>query len=333
MHTLQASAPGKLVIVGEYAVLHGGAALAIAAGRRATVTVQAAEESRLRIANSGDAFGFTAGSAGIAWQDDPGAQGSILNAAAEVLVDRGIDIAALGPLDIELCSRDFYQGEIKLGLGSSAAVTVALSGCLQQSLEDTTTLELALDVHRAHQGGQGSGIDVVTSYKGGVVALREDGQVTEVYWPDDLHIVPVWTGTAASTPVMLSRLAAFADEQPAAHSDLMSALIASASSARYACDAGDVPGLLALLDEYAVRLRELDVAARVGIWGGGHQELARLSAEAGVIYKPSGAGGGDFGLAFSSDKELLDAFAVTCEQQGYSRGDFVLGVEGLSLVE
>lgn len=338
MDTLQASAPGKLIIIGEYAVVHGGPALSIAAGRRAAVTLQPAETSTLSITNSGDEFAFSISAGTISWDEDPGAQGSILSAAVAVLAEQDIDVAELGSVAIELCSRDFHEtgkgGEaIKLGLGSSAAVTVALSGCLQQSLANTTTLDLALDVHRAHQGGVGSGIDVVTSYKGGCIALREDGQVAAVYWPDDLHLLPLWTGRAASTPQMLATLAEFAAAHPRRHHDVIGALAATAGSARYACDAGDVPALLALLDEYAQRLRELDAAAGIGIWSPEHQQLARLAADAGIIYKPSGAGGGDFGLAFSRDQEALAAFAGVCRRAGFVPGDFALGVAGLNLVE
>lgn len=335
MQALQAAAPGKLIIVGEYAVLHGGAALSIAAGCRATATLQPAAQSALLISNSGEQFPFTVTDGVIAWHSDPREHGTILAAAVATLHELGSDLTALGPFTIELNSREFYVTadgtETKLGLGSSAAVTVALSGCLQQALADTTTLELALAVHRAHQGGAGSGIDVVTSYRGGCVAFREDGQVTAVDWPSALHMLPVWTGKSALTPGMLATLARYGAEQPQGHRDAIAALVTTAGAARYACEADDIVGFMALLDEYAVRLRELDAAANIGIWSAEHQQLAQLAADAGLIYKPSGAGGGDFGLAFSTDADALNAFAVVCEQAGYRRGDFALGVNGLSI--
>ena len=40
-----ASAPGKLIVCGEYAVLDGAAAICAAVDRRAVVTVEAADDS------------------------------------------------------------------------------------------------------------------------------------------------------------------------------------------------------------------------------------------------------------------------------------------------
>ena len=332
MSALIATAPGKLVIAGEYAVLHGGPALAVAAGRRARAEVTPADSWSLHIANSGETYAFSLRDNALVWADQPGPNGSILAAAAGVLDS---EFAAGGPLRIELCSREFFHraqhGDEKLGLGSSAAVTVALSGCLQQLLSGRTSLELALRVHREHQQGQGSGIDVVTSYQGGVIGLREDGQVSQVDWPEGLHMVPVWTGRAASTPHMLTRLHDYSVAQPDEHQRLIGELAITAGAARYACDGGDVPALLAWLDEYAVRLRSLDAATGLGIWSQEHNELAQAAADCGLVYKPSGAGGGDFGLAFTTDEDAVKRFTAVCATAGYRPVEFELAVPGLSV--
>ncbi|NND53968.1 MAG: hypothetical protein HKN56_03230 [Gammaproteobacteria bacterium] len=334
MTTFNASAPGKLVIVGEYAVLHGGPALAIAVSPRARARMVPADAWSLRISNTAKEHRFDWADDRLSWHDDPGPDGSILAAALAVLSEESADLSPAGPFMIELCSEEFFhpgadsQPE-KLGLGSSAAVTVALSGCLQQLLGGGRSLDLAMRVHRAHQRGRGSGIDVVTSYQGGLVGVREDGQVSAVDWPAGLHIAPVWTGHAASTPEKLARLAEFATGQPAEHTRLIGALAATAGSARYACDGGDVPGLLAWLDEFGVRLGELDTATGLGIWSDDHQQLAQLAADCGLVYKPSGAGGGDFGLAFSSDTKAVARFRAMHEAAGYRHIDLELGVPGL----
>lgn len=333
MTTLTATAPGKFVIAGEYAVLHGGPALAVAVGRRARASVTPADNWTLSIANTAETYGFSLNDGAVVWNDDPGADGSILAAAVAALADNEGGLDAAGPLGIELCSLEFFRGDEKLGLGSSAAVTVALVGCLQQLLVGSTSLDLALQTHRAHQHGRGSGIDVVTSHKGGVIALREDGQISNIDWPGNLNIVPVWTGHAASTPAMLARLADFATTNPADHSRLIGALATTAGSARYACDGGDVPGLLAWLDEYAVRLRELDDATGLGIWSREHNELAQLAADCGLIYKPSGAGGGDFGLAFTTDADAVQRFTTACKEAGYEQMELELGVPGLTVAD
>jgi len=329
----QATAPGKLVVVGEYAVLHGGAALAVSAGRRATASLRPADASQLRILNSDSAYAFGVNNGAVEWVDDPGPQGSLLAAAVAALHARDIDVAALGPFSIELCSREFYAEDAegrstKLGLGSSAAVAVALSGCLQKALVGAATLDFAIDVHRAHQRGQGSGIDVMTSFTGGAIEWRAGKPPRDVSWPDGLAMRPVWTGKAASTAPMLRQLEKFSVSEPQQHRQLIAALSTTSAAT---CDAADAPSMLAALAEYAVRLRELDVTTKLGIWSAEHEAIAGLAADVGVVYKPSGAGGGDFGLAFGTDNDALQAFTDLCEQAGFWRGDFELGVKGLSL--
>ncbi len=330
MSALRAEAPGKLVIVGEYAVLHGAPAIAAAAGRTATVELRPAAASRLRIVNSGEAFPFSCDQGHVRWQQAPGAHGAIFAAAARVLHDHRRDIADLGPIELTLCSRPFYAANgTKYGLGSSAAVAVALTGCLQQALTGHTDLATALAVHRAFQGGQGSGIDVCASYCGGHVAVARDVPVEALRWPAGVHVAAVWTGSAASTTAMLTQLDQFAADRPAVHAEHIAALSATAQSALDACRTGDAVALLAGLDTYAQQLRALDDATGLGIWSAGHDELARLAAAAGVVYKPSGAGAGDFGLAFGRDLQAIDVFLAGATDAGFAPGDFGLGVGGL----
>jgi len=332
MKTVSASAPGKLVLTGEYAVLHGGAAIAIAAGRRAgakiTTGVDAAE---LIIVNDDQRFGFVFENNELTWEQQPGVQGRLLEAASRVLADANLSAASLGPMTVELCSQEFYVDDaIKLGLGSSAAVGVALTACLQQLLTNEHDLDAALAVHRAFQRGQGSGIDVCTSYHGGVIATH-NGNVWQLTLPTDLQMVPVWTGVPASTPAKLQLLTAFGEAEPAEHAALLAALSAQSVAALHACESGDTIGLLAALESFACGLEDLDEAVGLGIWSAEHRVLAQLAGDAGLVYKPSGAGGGDFGLAFGTSEAAAQAFSQAAASAGYRCGDFDLGVAGLRL--
>ena len=96
-----ATAPGKLILTGEYAVLDGAPALVIAVDRRG-------DRARARRARAA-------------------ARRSSLAVADELAARRGAaDPAARAALEIAVDSRAFYDdGATKLGLGSSAAVTVA----------------------------------------------------------------------------------------------------------------------------------------------------------------------------------------------------------------
>jgi len=334
MKVIRATAPGKLVVVGEYAVLQGGPAIVSAVDRRAVAEFVGSESialSELRISNDGRRYRFEIHKGSVQWRDNPGEQGALLEAAVQEFADRGLDIASLAPFSLQLCSQSFYaDGSRKLGLGSSAAVAVALTGCLQQAISGVTDCDTALAVHRKFQRNSGSGIDVCASYHGGNQAVR-NGEVTALVWPPEVFRLPVWTGVTASTPLMLSALAKFAAEQPQQHNDLLSVLSAHAGGAVHACEQSDAAMLQAALRDFSVALHELDAATGLGIWSAEHLELERLAAQAGLSYKPSGAGGGDFGLAIGTDPEAALKFRALVAEAGFACVDFEWGVDGLTL--
>jgi phosphomevalonate kinase len=49
-----------------------------------------------------------------------------------------------------------------------------------------------------------------------------------------------------------------------------------------------------------------------------HRRLRNLAVRCGVRYKPSGAGGGDFGIAFSNDAGRLEDLARRVAAAGFS---------------
>ena len=337
MTTIRATAPGKLVVIGEYAVLQGGPAIVSAVDRRAVAELDtdvAASELRVvnGVNNQGQHYGFTINNGRVQWREDPGEQGALLEAAVHVLTDKKVDVAKLAPFSVQLDSQDFYTaaGACKLGLGSSAAVAVALTGCLQQGINGATDCETALAVHRLFQHNSGSGIDVCASYHGGEQAVC-NGKVTALTWPQEVYRLPVWTGVTASTPVMLRALAKFAADQPQQHENLLSVLSAHAAAAVQACELADATLLQSALSDCAGALHALDAATGLGIWSAEHVELERLAAEAGLNYKPSGAGGGDFGLATGTDPEAISRFRVRAAETGFACVDFEWGVNGLTL--
>ena len=138
---IEARAPGKLVIVGEYAVLHGapGISVAVDVPARARLEFLAGADSELLIPDTGERFGFHWNAAGrVSWLDkSPGALGLPLESCLATLDARGLWPPVNGPsaCRIELDTAAFHDRSaagqrIKLGLGSSAAVLVALMGAL-----------------------------------------------------------------------------------------------------------------------------------------------------------------------------------------------------------
>lgn len=345
---ITADAPGKLVVVGEYAVLAGAPGIAVAVDARAEAGLSPAGSSCLVIpeAAARHPFRFMPGGPPHWEGPAPGAFGRPLEAVLGTLGSRGLlePGRTLPSVEVVLTSAAFHDTDArgvrhKLGLGSSAAVTVALLGALlrlagYEGLPADQVLALACDAHRRLQGGAGSGIDVATALAGGVTGVEypEPGGtpvVVPLRWPDGLHYLAIWTGQSASTPGMLARLRAFQAASPAAAGGHLDRLGEASTGALAAWRAGDTTAVLAAIAAFATALRALDDAAGIGIWAGGHAPLAALAARHGVGYKPSGAGGGDYGLALSERPGPLAELRLAAEAAGYRCLDRQLAPPGL----
>ena len=80
---------------------------------------------------------------------------------------------------------------------------------------------------------------------------------------------------------------------------------ALAAAAVGAWERGDVQAILRSLADYDDALRALDSGAGIGIYTPAHQRLAEIAGAAGAVYKISGAGGGDFGIAFADSAQVI----------------------------
>jgi phosphomevalonate kinase len=349
---IEARAPGKLVIVGEYAVLHGAPGISVAVDVPALARLQfrRGPDSELLIPDTGEHFGFRWDTAGrVSWLDNaPGALGLPLACCLATLAAQGLwhAAAAASACRIELDTAAFHgrsaAGQrIKLGLGSSAAVLVALMGALltlaqAAPLTHDELTALCCAAHRRLQGGSGSGIDVATAVAGGVISIEPSAddrgpRTKHLAWPRDLHMLAIWSGHSASTPAMLARLQNYREQQAEACADHMAQLGNIAVQSLSAWQQEDVAAMLAALDRYASALQQLDQDADIGIYRGGHAAMRAIARAHGAVYKPSGAGGGDFGIALAASGQLLDAVARDFSNRGYTCLEAGLCAPGLTV--
>jgi phosphomevalonate kinase len=282
-----ASAPGKLVLCGEYAVLDGAPALVMAVDRRAVVR-------RVPSAGSG------------------AVPGGLLDAVRLVagIADRALAV----DMDTAAFHRQGERGA-KLGLGSSAALAAALCRLLLPSdATERAVLESALAAHRHFQSGNGSGVDVAASVVGGLICYRmHNAEVERHRWPPGLSWSAWWSGVPAATAARLaawSRAGASAERR---------ALADAADEVAAAWRVADTGALLAVFERYTMALTAFDRRHELGIFAAGHADLAAAGTVCGVVYKPCGAGGGDVGIAMAADIGALDRFAATAVAQGFTR--------------
>ncbi len=186
------SAPGSLLIAGEYLITEeGGFGVALAAGGRSYL------ESNLSINRvPGDSELKMEGywpNGGEKWSPQDGESPSLAAAVWKQCRDSkrgpGKNITGVsGQLLVD--TSEFYDKRgRKLGLGSSAAAALLYSRGLFNSspIRDLQPVDCALQAHSIWQGGRGSGYDVLTSANGG--SGRFTGGVqpkwNKLSWPDD----------------------------------------------------------------------------------------------------------------------------------------------------
>ncbi len=294
-----ASAPGKIVLSGEYAVLDGAPAICMAINRRARAVLTATDGDVSRVTASGysDAVGrFQLSDGQVKWLDGR-EEFSVVDA-----VYRAAGVADSCACLIDLDTSEFIDSESrrKIGIGSSAAITIALSTAIKRSTDIAT---IARRAHAELQGGAGSGVDIACGLTGGLIEYRLEGaSTTSLTWPDGLLYRVLWTGVAASTKDKLAQLESTVSLPSRVR------LVGAAETMAAAWRGGDAGQIVEKYREYTRQLREFSEDHNLGIFDAGHDELWRAANSEQLTYKPCGAGGGDIGILFGSDSAALDAF-------------------------
>ena len=276
--TVTASAPGKVVLSGEYAVLDGAPAIAMAVDRRAVASVSDNPTDECRVM----------------------AEGFESSGDARYRIVEAVCGARPAGRDFTLDTAAFSVDGRKLGIGSSAALTVALVAALRQGRD---IFHEALQAHRRLQGGAGSGVDVAAAVTGGLIEYRmQDCRVERLDWPEGLVVRVIGTGVPVSTRDKLARLDA-AGAKPSRR-----ALALAAEHIADAWRSGSAAEVIAAYPGYIAALRQFSVDHDLGIFDAGHEQLAAAAAAAGLVYKPAGAGGGDIGVLLGGSGKDVASF-------------------------
>lgn len=347
---LRASAPGKLVLLGEYAVLEGAPALVVAVDRRAVVEVCPAEGDYNTIKApevwpTPEAFSL-AHDGSPHWLN-PHPQ---LPAAMSLVTEVIRRMALRGwlpkwPFDLALDSASFFENRngdrSKLGLGSSAAVTVAMASALRASSGTMSVLEYRdawlnelRGIHRGLQGGRGSGADIAAAVYGGISEFRVDADQARVKlldWPEDLHRLWVWSGQPASTTDFLNMLDTWRQACPEHCRHHMRVLTEIAQRGTEALKRRDISCFLECISDVGAALQSFGLAGKIPIFSCEHRHIAGIVEDAGGVYKPCGAGGGDLGVALTGDTVANEHVRASLEAGGYAVLDLGIDNVGLTL--
>lgn len=336
----RSSSPGKLVVLGEYAVLEGSEALVAALDRRTHVTYQAksSQTFSLRmppicddwIEVSTDDLEALDCSRMVGTDAAKRAVENVVRVLASLAPERLVEGAQL---EIDTTELFDVSGQ-KLGLGSSAAVTVALAA-LADSAAEQDLHKMHQAIFRQHQGGRGSGLDLASALIGGTVVYKmptsEEGiaQWQSIAWPEPLHGVIVFVGQSASTPDLVAAHAAWKSRASKAFDACHLALSNCVNDTIKALYTSDFDGFLSGFTEYGQRIGTMGELMGRSLVTPAHEAVDRLARRWGVNYKTCGAGGGDTGLLLSLDQSRLDEVSDQVEAMGLITLPFRVSEQGL----
>ncbi len=323
---IEATAPGKVVLSGEYAVLNGAPAICMAVDRRAKVAITEVPGDHHVVAAPGhvdESRRFLVRDGVFGWLDS--------SDEFELLehVWRAAGIERTGGFELRLDTSEFLDPVTgsKTGIGSSAALSVALAYALYE-IEPGRDDPLAA-AHRGHldfQGGLGSGVDIATSAAGGLVEYQmKDRSVSELAMPPGLECRMFWSGSPASTGKKLER---YSSDGPKPSRE---ALVLASRSMAEAWASGSAQAVLDEYREYISVLQQFSDDHHLGIFAAGHAELTAAAADAGLVYKPCGAGGGDIGILLANDHDSADAFVAELLPGEFKALDLRLDEQGVEV--
>ena len=277
--TVRAAAPGKVLLLGEHAVVYGHPALAAALQRGVRIEVTTAPETTIEVASPE--------------RVRPPAE--LLQAASEMAARVG----AKG------CFRAVIETELPLGagLGSSAAVGVAFARAFSQlaarECPDDRAAELALGFER-HFHGAPSGVDPAIAARGGVLLFRrgEPPQIERVRTRSPVFLCIALTGIVRGTKSTVMPLSERRAERPALYDPMLAFLGDLARGGAAALEKGDLVDLGVRFDAAH------GVLCALGVSCPELDDLVRLLRSASALgAKLTGAGGGGAAIGLARDRE------------------------------
>jgi phosphomevalonate kinase len=365
---MKISAPGKLFLSGEWAVLEvGNPGIVTAVNKKVFVDIEEADEFSITV----DDFGikdvkasYDGEKLNLEGTDEEKERLIFMKGAIESTLKylgehKKFSIRSWG----EVSSVEIEGEQKKVGFGSSAASVVATVGAvlalhgynLQERETKDKIYKLAALAHYFAQGKVGSAFDVAASTYGGVFVYKrfdpkwlikevESKGVKEVVdqeWEgfgveeldvmDSFRLLVGWTKESASTSAMVKQLNAWAETNREEYKRMFDGIADLVKELIPVWKSGEREGIFKLLGRNEELLRELGEKSGVNIETPGLKRLSEIAFQQGGAGKLSGAGGGDCGIGIAFDQETADKIVSAWKDNGLYIIDATVSRDGVKV--
>lgn len=233
------SAPGKLMLMGEHAVVYGYPSLVTAINQRLYVT--------------------------LGEKKAPPGDTRFIDAVARLW----------GTPQTVLSASSTFSGVY--GFGSSSAVTVAALKAIRPDADNKTLFEAALRIVQDIQG-VGSGFDVAAAIYGGTLYFVTPGKIIEPLETKELPLIVGYTGVKVDTTTLVRQVAEKKEKNPEKVERIFQGIAKLVDDAKRKMHEGDWERVGKLMDFNQEYLRDLGVssekleamisaAKKAGAWG------------------------------------------------------------------
>ena len=345
---IKSNAPGKLILIGEYVVLEGVEALVASVDRYATVTVEKSDSNMVnastieiidepfKIENNKITFNDI--------EEEKKKKLTFFKTTFDFCLQNIPNDISDRCFRVDINTQSFYSDKLsaKLGFGSSAALTVALvkaffklsSVDINKSKNQDLLFNLSLGAHKKAQGNLGSGIDIAASSYGGVLKyVMGKNSSGEKLIPKQIDVwselptLTIFTGKSESTRKMVFGVNQLKQEKPKVYNELMKELALTSREGCAAYKDKNLFGFMNAIKTYNTQMDMLGKNSGMPIISEVHQKIAATVQKNIGVYKPSGAGSGDIGIAFAETAEQIKVIRKAVETEGFQSVDVKLGLQ------
>ncbi len=321
MKSITVSAPGKLMLFGEHAVVYGKPCLVTAVSQRLSLKAELLKtEDFILEAPDVDITNYKKPLSQLGEGEIPKGAKFVEFALKNFLVKHKI----LGGVKFETVS----QFKATFGFGSSSASAVcavsALSKLFDIRLEEKEFFDIAyktvLDVQ-----GLGSGFDLAAAIYGGTLLYVTGGKIIKPVEIKSLPLIVGYTGIKADTVTLVKQVKEKINKYPDIFGSMFDVIEEIVLNAKIALEKGDLQAVGELMNINQGFLEGMEV---------GSQELANLiyaARNAGAYgAKLSGAGGGDCMIALAPPSKIKDVKEAITKAGGQVL-DVTVNTEGVRI--